>query len=181
MKVFAYCAMSFAESTRRAAGVMPTCCPPVSAANFDPAWLEGRDLLYFDLHGWPGEAVWAGDLMMPALTARQILEADLDGALVFASNCYLAEDDSPMLDALLEAGASMVVGGDGLNYGGHRVVFGAPLLGQWFRRLVRLGLPPLLALAWAKQRVRLDLRGEHAAAAQDALAFRAYVKKGARA
>ncbi|MBU0494099.1 MAG: hypothetical protein KKA73_04915 [Chloroflexi bacterium] len=183
MRVFAYCAQSFAATTRAAAGVAPLTSPPLTGATFDPRWLAGYDLLYLDLHGQPGQPTWWGDEAV-ALTAAQIQTTDLTGAVVFAVNCHLADADSPMLDALLSAGARYVIGGDGRNWGGERALLGAPLLGQWFRRLLRVHVPPLLALRWAKARVQADLwaadaqeRHDLAEAARDTLAFQAYYRR----
>lgn len=190
MRVFAYCAKSFEGSTRKAAGVRPHTCPPLFADAFDIRLLDGASLLYLDLHGLPGTAEWLGDDGLVALRADQIKGADLHGAIVFALNCHLADDDSPMLDALLDAGAQYVIGGDGENYGGKASPKWAGLLGLWFRRLLP-ALGPLDALALAKMRVRLDgykarlsdflgKRGRvsHTKAIEDTLGFRAYYRKG---
>ena len=158
-----------------AAGVEPLVCPPTSADRFDPAWLEGYDLLYFDLHGRPYTRFWLGDSGVLALTAMQVRQADLGGAVVFAVNCHLADDESPMMEALLDAGARYVVGGQGKNYAGQSFIQGAAMLGMWMRRLMALGLGPLGALTWAKRRVRVSATGQKA----DALAFRAFYRDGA--
>lgn len=179
MRVCAYCCASFRDITRKAAGVSPLTSPPTSALDFDLAQLERRDLLYFDLHGHQYQSFWWGDERTVALTAQQIRETNLDGAIVFALSCYLADEGSPMLDALLDAGARYVVGGDGQNWaGGRRAMLGAGLLGLWFRRLLTWGMPPLRALAWAKWRVRLSAvkRGKRLAA-KDTLEFRAYYRE----
>jgi hypothetical protein len=152
---------------------------------FNPAWLNGNayQLIYFDLHGEPGATEWYGDMGMPALTANQVREASLDGAIVFALNCFLADQDSPMMDALLVAGARYVIGGEGRNWAGERNLFGASLLGRWFRMMLALGYAPLEALRVAKARVRLNLLSapDKVAAARDTLAFRAYVRSDDRA
>jgi len=149
-------------------------------------------LLYFDLHGRPGAGFWHGDDGIVALTAEQVRSVDLGGAVVFALNCYLADSCSPMMDSLLDAGASYVIGGDGQNWAGtSSALYGASLLGLWFRRLFMIGVPPLKALAVAKRAIwwqlRLGRRLEGAArgmgtkarieAAQDTLMFRAYYKE----
>jgi hypothetical protein len=175
MKTFAYCCASYREAVRKAAGVLPMCSPPHTSKSFwIPTLLENRDLLYFDLHGHAGDAQWYGDNALVALRASQIRGADLGGAVVFAANCYLSDDDSPMLDALLDAGASWVVGGQGPNYGakGERLV-GANLLGMWFHRLLELGFDVLDALRLAKARM-LASRWVWMQANRDARAFRAY-------
>jgi len=184
MRIFAYCCQSFADGTERAAGVRPLTSPPFDALAFGPTWLEGQDLLWFDLHGQPGLEWWLGDEGQVALTATQIREVDLGGALVFAVNCYLADAGSPMLDALLDAGAGYVIGGEGISWGGKRLLFGAGLLGLRLRQLVERGTDPLLALAWAKRWVQLSLaaqrvlgRGDMVEVARDTLGFRAYYRQ----
>lgn len=181
MRIFAYCCASFEGVTGRAAGVQPVVCPPATAYNIHPVLqrLAGYDLLYFDLHGLPGEAYWLGDDRTVALTASQLREVNLIGTTVFALSCYLADEGSPMLDALLDAGARYVIGGDGRNWAGkRRTMMGAGLLGLWFRRLLAWGMPPLKALAWAKQRVKLSaLKRGKQLAAKDTLDFRAYYRE----
>lgn len=180
MRVFAYGAQSFAKSLTRAAGVKPYTSPPFSVQSFDPKLMMGYDLLFFDLHGKPGVPMWYGD-SGPAMNDKQILSVDLADVIVFAMNCYLAEKDSPMMDALLKAGAQYVVGGDGKNYAGESRVYGAAELGQWFRRWLTVGFGPKKALAFAKKAVRLDLRKQErkgnsgrVMAAKDTLEFKMY-------
>ena len=179
MRVFAYCCASFEDVTRKAAGVAPLCSPPVTATSVDLHDLEECDLIYFDLHGHPLQPFWWGDGRTVALTAQQIREVNLNGAIVFALTCYLADEDSPMLDALLDAGARYVIGGDGKNWAGQRSLFGAGLLGLWFRRLLAWGIPPLKALAWAKKRVEWGMidKASKRLAAKDTLQFRAYYRE----
>lgn len=184
MDVVAYCCASFAESTRRAAGVEPLTSPPLDAGIFDMHVLEGQDVLWFDLHGEPGAAWWFGDGGLVALTAGQIVKTNLRGTVVFAINCYLADDNSPMLDALLTAGARYVIGGRGCNWGGQRTLMGAGLLGMRVLMLLERGRDPLKALTLAKRWLMLKLvmdrcRGKtrRASAAQDALGFRAYYRR----
>lgn len=190
MRVFAYCAQTFAEATAKAAGVAPITCPPESAASVIPAGLAGYDLLYFDLHGEPGRAEWYGDGGLVALTADQIRSANLAGAVVFATSCFLAPDqpersghwsqvlpplaESPMLDALLAAGARCVVAGAGQNLAGGRTVAGAHLLGEVFRLALGAGADPHFALRVAKASVFVDgaLGSQvHKRAAADTLQF----------
>ena len=191
MRTFAYCCASFAEATRRAAGVEPLLSPPLSIATFKPEWLNGEpftgrpwDLLYFDLHGQPSETFWRGDGGTIALTADQIRETYLGGAVVFGTNCYLGDLDSPMLKALFDAGAKYVIGGEGQNWASVKRASGATLLGQRFRQILASGASPLKALALAKLWVRWDLRkhtrkgsAREILADKDTLAFRAYYRE----
>ena len=174
MRTLAYCAESFCEATRRAAGVEPLTCPPAWWRTFDVRHLENRELLYFDLHGEPGSDCWCGDGGLIALTAEQVERAALGGAVVFATSCY-QEDGSPMLRAFLAAGARCVIGGGGPNYGGRRSALGAQLLGLWLRRGIQWGLSAERALDVARRRLAMAARvGRYRAAAADALGFRVY-------
>jgi len=186
--VLAYCCASFAVATRRAAGVDPLTCPPLYATAFDPDVLGGRDLLYFDLHGRPGDTAWYGDDGLCAVTAEQLRYAPIDDSVVFAVNCHLGDEDSPMLDALLSAGARYVIGGPGKNYAGQVGVLYASLLGQAIRIMMSIGFDPLYALTQAKRLVSVtrlqallertrEARREHVAAVIDTLEFRAYTRQ----
>lgn len=192
MKVFAYCALSFREATHKASGVPPMTCPPMTTDRFRPEWLAGRDLIYFDLHGLPGAPYWFEELPGPvfpertiALTAEKIRAANLDGAVVFAANCYLADTGSPMLDALLDAGASYVIGGEGRNWANEGPdLSGASRLGYWFRLALAQTRNPLEALRMAKQMVKVGVfvdglmdQEKQVAAGRDTLEFRAYYRK----
>lgn len=178
MRVHAYCCKSFENITRKAAGVQPLTCPPATIYNLDVAHLAACDLLYIDLHGRPGETFWLGDNRTLALTTEQVRQMDLRNTIVFALSCYLADQESPTLDALLDAGARYVIGGDGQNWAGPRTLWGASLLGLWFRRLLGWGVPPLRALAWAKRRVRLSaVKRSKRLASKDTLEFRAYYRE----
>jgi hypothetical protein len=184
MRVFAYCAKSFVRTARRAAGVEPITCPPTRTATFLPQWLEGNRFIYLDLHGQPHQGQWYGDDGYVAMTAEQVQQASLEGSVVFAVNCYLANEGSPMLDALLDAGAEYVIGGWGPNYGGQRGMIGANALGWWVRLGMQAGLKPLTALAGAKRLLRARWvvnkamrRGNLAQADLDALGFRAFYRR----
>jgi len=164
MRVLAYCAAQFAESTRRAAGVVPLMAPPDT---LDCA--VRPDLLYLALHGRPGDAWLYGDANWPALRAAQI-NGDWRGVTVFAATCFLPE--TPFLEAFIRAGA-MVIAGRGDNFTPARSLAGASLLGLWVRRGLEWGGSPAAALALGKARVRLQIGNR--AAARDALAFQCYM------
>jgi hypothetical protein len=184
MDILAYCCASFADSTQKAAGVVPLLSPPLSAFGgpgldrFPVYALEGQDVLYFKLHGLPGQPYWYGDDMITALTADQLPAADLSRTVVFVANCHLWASEksgkgAPMLDALLDAGAMAVVGGGGENFGKMHEVYGADLLGKWFVMCLRLGASPLTAFYVAKARVSMeDDRG-----ARDALDFEIFTQE----
>jgi hypothetical protein len=187
MNTFAYCARQFEEATRKAAGVNPLLSPPLTSRDGEIllGWMAWARFVYFDLHGFPGGTCWLGDDHVAAIRADQLAEADLSETVVFAANCHLADRESVMMDALLEAGATYVVAGEGPNQGPTAGrLYGAPLLGLWFRRIVAFGMEPLLALTWAKKVVRVDevlVGGQAAAADVDAMGFRAYVRNEGRA
>ena len=176
MKTFAYCAAEFQHSVRQAAGVQPLLSPPVTAEIFDLRWLQGHDFIYLKLHGLPEEAYWYGDNWITALRATQILATNLTGTTVFVANCHLFQGNnghhptSPMLAALLGAGARTVVGGSGENYAKRHSIHGADRLGRAFRYLLQLGLHPYTAFRLAQ--LMLSLKPHKDRADLDALNFR---------
>ena len=138
--------------------------------HFLPHLLEGYRFLYFKLHGIKDQPYWYGDNWLTALSADTIHVADLSGAVVFAANCHLPE--SPMLDALLAAGAEAVVAGGGRNYAGVTAMRGADLLGYYFRIMLQLHIPPKAALSIAKYGLRTIRRPS--APIADALKFKLF-------
>lgn len=183
MRIFAYCDESFEKSMRWVAGIKPVTCPPTNAESFDLSLLENQDLILIDLHGERGLDYWYAVVAGPggivqrvvALRSEQIRLADLGGAVVFATICYLGESDSPMLAAMLDAGASIVIAGAGENLAGERKVAGAGLLALFFRMYLEAGASPLKALATAKDSLRLV--GRNKRAKQDTLAFQAFKRE----
>jgi len=176
MKVFAYCAASFQQSVKQAAGVQPLLSPPVTAESFEPAQLEGHDFIYFKLHGLPEQVYWFGDHWLTALRATQILAANLRGTVIFVANCSLTQTNNgrhptaPMLTPLLAAGARCVVGGIGDNFARSYAIHGADRLGRAFRYLLQFGFTPYTAFRLA--RAALRAKPHKAAADLDALKFR---------
>lgn len=184
MNVVAYCAAEFVIATREAAGVEPMTCPPLTSDLIDPTVFAGRDLIFLDLHGNPDDQRLAGSYGLFALEAGQIRSVDLHGAVVFASTCYLGDENSPVLAALLDSGAKCVAAGAGKNFSpAHGASYGAALLGLWFRRGLERGLSPDAALNLAKRRVQLDMTYRHMVgqkpiedADSDALNFRLFCR-----
>lgn len=176
MRISAYCAAEFQHSVRKAAGVQPLLSPPITAETFNPAWLEGYDFIYLKLHGLPEEVYQYGDGWITARRATQILAANLRGTVVFVANCHLYQANngshptSPMLNALLAAGARAVVGGSGENYAKRHSVHGADRLGRAFRYLLQFGFLPYTAFRLA--RFTLTLNPHKNLADRDALNFR---------
>jgi len=171
--VFAYCAASFARSVGKAAGVQPLLSPPMRAEYFGHELLENHDFIYLKLHGRAGQPYWYGDGYIEALSADTVRSARLDGAVVFAASCHLPE--SPMLEALLDAGASAVIGGRGRNFAATDAVWGADLLGMYVRWFMKLGMRVDRALKWAKWRLRLGVQDR---ATKDALEFQLFRREG---
>jgi len=177
MRTLAYCCQNYAESTRKAAGVLPITCPPTTDATILQRWHGPYHLIYLDLHGQPGARCWYGDNGIVALREEQVRRLSLRGAVVFAVNCYLGDEDSPMLDALLDAGAKYVIGGEGRNWGGKRTLLGAARLGRLFRlALAGMGAPRALALAKAFLRLEGVMPWSPTAAIADALQFKAFYR-----
>lgn len=168
MLTVAYCAASFARSVQKASGVEPLLCPPLTTKSFPVHKLEVAQFLYFKLHGLPDQPYWYGDDWVTALSVEQLTAVSLKDAVVFVANCYLPE--SPMLEALLKAGAAAVVGGSGPNFAKTGEVYGADLLGYWFRRLTALGVVPKYALMGAKSRLRFEAKKDKSIL--DALGFK---------
>ncbi len=164
MKVFAYAAAQFEHSARRVAGVTThasarlALSPPSVAETFNPHDLEA-DFLFVKLHGLPEQPYWYGDDWLTALRADQVTEADLSKTVVFVCNCFLPE--SPMLQALKDAGAPWIIGGHGLNYArpddatADGVLIGPDLLALTMRRALAWGFPPDVAFFIARKRLRL--------------------------
>ena len=138
MKRFCLSAESFARSAAVLAGVRPLTSPPITLATFDPRLLDGQDLVTFKLHGLDGQPYWYGDGGITACSADQLAQARLPGALVFVANCW-GGAQSPMIQALLAAGAAAIVTGEGLNFAGVRQIDGADVLGYGWRHMVELG------------------------------------------
>jgi hypothetical protein len=176
MRTFAYCSTEYVDATRRAAGVEPFCCPPFTAETLELSLLEGNDLIFINLHSLPGTAALLGKRDGPpvALRASQLNGLNLSGVVVFSEACYMGDEQHPMRQAFLDAGASAVVAGPGKNWGATGVELrGADLLGLWFRRALARGLKPRSALRLARGRVMFAAwRGSQSA--RDALGFRLF-------
>ncbi len=184
MRVFAYCTLTAREAVEKATGVRPLTSPPMLAQHFDPQRMEGYDLLYFRLHGfedipdtWFGEdgrgphlplALRAAAIKRyPAMTASQLDDVDLGGAVVVIANCYGA--DSPLVAGFYQAGAAAVIAGSGPNLAAAQQVVGTDALVQaliaamnWgfgVRRALILARARLLATIWrAADRDALELK-----------------------
>lgn len=116
LNVFTYTARAWRWSVFLATGRWPLTSPALGPDTFPTEKLTGHDVLYFKLHGLPKEPRWYGleyangkAIWQDAINVENIIFApDLDGAIVFAQSCYAQQ--SPMVQALINAGASAVVG-----------------------------------------------------------------------
>jgi hypothetical protein len=171
MNIWAYCTLSAHLAVKEATGVEPVTSLPVTADDFNSKQLEGRDLIYFRLHGDPRFLMtWFGEDIhknhRPAIRHDQILSADLGGAIVVVANCY--GEGHPMTEALYDAGASVVIAGGGENYAASNRVIGADLLVRVIITALKAGRSINTALRLAK--IRLSATAFRSAD-RDALAF----------
>ena len=166
--MFAYAAQSFYHSVNRAAGVAPVLSPPITAKTFCYYWLEGQDLIYLKLHGYPGIPILYGDDNTPALDISSIVNATLGGVTIFAPTCHLRR--SSLFNAFFYSGARYVIAGEGTNYAAVDQVAGADRLGLWLRRLMQWGFSTPLAFHIARYRVLLST----SQAARDTFGFKLY-------
>lgn len=175
----------------RAAGIEPLLSPPLTLATFDPGVLsclqESTALLYVALHGMPGQPYLYGDDLVTALHVDAFRDLDLSACVVFASSCHFP--DTPFLKALLHCRPRMLVAGHGQNYARNTSLVGVHRLGYYLRQGLQAGIPPGLAFAAARQRLRYHLRtlktrrpradprrAEDIAATEDTLAFEAWIR-----
>ena len=177
MNTFAYSAASLRRFVRRVSGTSPILCPPTTMETFDPGLLAGRDLVWFKLHGVEDQPYWYGDNYTTALSAAQLAQADLEGAVVFVSNCWLADEDSypgPMLLALARANPRAIIGGPGANYAVANRLGATDLLALYVRVFLQVGFAAHNALRFAKLRLQLHRQDR---VTQDTLAFRLWVPR----
>jgi hypothetical protein len=171
MNAFAYCSRSFGPRLARLARTSPILCPPTTAETFDLSLLADRDFVWFKLHGRQGERYWYGDHWTTALSADRLAQADLSGAVVFVSNCWLIGDDNrrgPMFAALAMASPRYIIGGPGTNYALKGRVGGTDLLGLYVRWALQLGFDPPIAFLMARLRLKWRRRDK---VTEDTLAF----------
>jgi hypothetical protein len=158
MDTFAYAARSLSRFVTRAARTRPVLSPPTTIDDFDPGLLAGRDLVWFKLHGRRGEPRWYGDNHTPALSAGLLASADLQGAVVYVANCWLADHQGkpgPMLHAMAAANPKEIIGGPGANYAAANRLAGVDLLGLYLRFFLQIGFCTYNALRFAKLRLCL--------------------------
>ncbi len=99
--------------------------PPISLDNFDPQWISGRQILYFNVHGSKTERYWYGQegLTYPKVLSPEIVSrASPRDCLVFTEACYGAYvwDRSVQESVALQfmwRGARVLIGSTAVAYG----------------------------------------------------------------
>lgn len=184
MRVLAYCDERYLLATRAvvdrgAKTLMLITSPPTYAREFDPGWLAEWDVIYLDLHGQPDSVyLYSGAHQeTAALKVDTVRQAQLGGAVVIATTCYLPE--TPFIAAFLAAGASAVIGGEGTNFGGRTRLAGAQVLARLVLKRLEQGDPAEKALGYAQKVMarNLRLRFLEREATEDALAFKLFKRK----
>lgn len=188
ISVFAYCDQRYQHATWQVLGGATDAAlmtsPPVFAADFNPEWWGGYDLIYLDLHGQPSSVyLYSGPQQAAAaLGLETVRVSDLANAVVFATSCYLPQ--TRFVEAFLRAGARAVIAGDGENYGTRYETTGAQLLAMGLIREMRHQPDPIsdaAALERAKRRLRLNPRRMmQPQAINDALEFRVFTREDFR-
>jgi len=169
MRVLALCSVEYRKWVKRAAGVEPLLSPPLTLENIAPSTFEGYDLLYFKLFGRPNDPHWYNVQGEAVVSAELLRASDLGGATVFVANCYLP--DSPMLEALQDAGAGAIIGGAGYNYFRKSKLDGVDLLGLYVRVLMQYGASAQGALKFARARLMVNRPNK---ITRDTLAFKVW-------
>jgi hypothetical protein len=120
----------------------PLLAPPLLAGALPAGLLEGKRLIYCNLHGVLGSAAWYGQPSgdserPPALRPADLEGRRLAGAAVVSQACFAARlspagDGRALAVALLAAGADALVGALGLTYGAPDLPPGeSDLLARW--------------------------------------------------
>ncbi len=178
MRILAYTDARYLRATRRVVGpeAEVITSPPVFSYNFDADCLAHRDLIYLDLHGQPDSIyLYSGPgERQAALSINWLRTVKLEGAIVFSTTCYLPQ--TQFVRAFLEAGAGMVIAGDGQNFGTRKRLSGTQVLAQRFIRFLGEGEKPPAALVLAKEAMQRDrlLNFFDRQATRDALQFRTF-------
>lgn len=178
MNIIAYTDARYVTATRQlvsdAARVITS--PPTYARDVQPEWFTGYDVVYLDLHGLAGSVyLYSGQhAENAALSVETVRAMQLNGAVVFATTCFLPQ--TPFVKAFLQAGASAVIGGDGENFGGKTRLTGAQVLARLVLRELRDAHPVQAAVDRAKKVLRANLRFQlfDRRSAEDALQFKLF-------
>jgi hypothetical protein len=131
-KTFGYCTAAWRRSAAEVfaevgAPEQMLISPPLEAATFDRARLDGARLVYCNLHGviegppWYGQRDPQSPLLL-ALRPSDLIGLDLRGAVVLSEACYGAsvvgrDEDTSLALAFLARGAIGFVGATAISYG----------------------------------------------------------------
>jgi len=124
----------------------------------------GKQLLYFNLHGAANVAAWKGagiSGQTDAVTPASLAAADLNGAVVFAANCYGAHiagksaADSCAL-AAVQAGARSFIGSTCFSYGAATSLLAVPQFSDQLAQLFFAKLATASSAGWALQQARVE-------------------------
>lgn len=132
MRTYALAARRFWLSTAFAAGARPR----VASPGLDAREMDGADLVYICVHGLHGQPYWYDDTFATVLSAEQLRQARIPGAIVYLAGCY---GIGPMSEALLEAGAAAVVADRDINFSGFWLPLGSNALGRLFVKELKAG------------------------------------------
>ena len=122
--IWAYCAADWVQATRGASGVEPLVCPSPEVADIERHLVKASraDIVYLNLHGYPGQPHYYGQadkkIGPTALTAEQVSHIDWRGVVVFAEVCFSAADGGgPIAQTFLAWGARAFIGSTTEAYG----------------------------------------------------------------
>lgn len=109
---FVYCCQAWQRAAAMLSLRIPITSPPITQADFQPAWMEGKSLLIFKLHGEANDPNWYGmdarGERTIALTPALVECANLTNAIVIAIVCHGL--GGQMEQAFYNAGARAVFG-----------------------------------------------------------------------
>lgn len=182
MKVFAFTDKRYEVATHGVVGyeAFVFTSGPWYARDVFPQLLAGYGFMYFDLHGQPGSVyLYSGPAAeLAALHVDTVRAAQLGGAVVFVTSCYLPQ--TPFLQAFMSAGASAVIAGEGENFGQLTRLSGAQVLAKRLLELLQAGTALTDALAQSKNELRQNVIANltDRRATQDTLAFALYQPQG---
>lgn len=153
VKVWAYCAQDWQQSTSVSAGIPSPVISPPAGTGLDLSEAAAADLVVLNLHGFAGQPHFYGQangvIGPTALTVEDIIRREWSGVVVFAEVCFGLL--SPIARAF-HAGGAVFVGSRTEAYGRmHTTLWNgeADRLAHFFRLLYRPGrsVPAILVLA----------------------------------
>lgn len=131
--MIALAARPWTISTALAAGVWPRILPPQLVHASD---MQGHSLIYVCLHSVADQPYLYGGDWSTALTADDIAQANLGGAIVYLAGCF---GIGPIAVAFIDAGAAAVVGDRDSTWAGFIRPTGSNEVGRLFVRGLRRG------------------------------------------